>query len=583
MDASLYARALQSGRVSPGLQCTGLSGRIIRGTKPEDFSTLSDDPDRQVVMLVGSDGLQKLLGKTGHDMLVEIGYESDYIRRKVGEGNRFKLVVFPDGSPARLATWDNVAAIVEEIYPDVAPILRLHMSELSNMTFDKIEALAGFDFSEVDKNGKADPRYMTHERFRNSAGTLVNTRAFLYFTLHLRELYTGDGYTKTHDGRRGLMEYIVPNRPLSEFDGIEVVDIQVTLPTGTTMSTQNTAVLPLPPHYSVDQDKKAGELYAIPYQGLVTEARGWRQQHAIKLAANDRLKVALLVVDGQNTFCIPSGELFVGGRSGDGAVQDSIRLAEFVYRNLGVITSIFPTMDTHLAMQIFHEMWIVDQNGDHPQPGSIISNDDVQKGVWQVSKEVAFSMRTSWAELQRQFKDYSQKLSSGGKYPLLVWPYHAMLGGPNHALVAILEEAFFFHNIARASQTSFQIKGGNPLTENYSIFRPEVLTGPGDVPIAQKNTKFLEILLEYDVVIIAGQAKSHCVAWTIDDLLTELGTRDPQLVSKVYLLEDCTSSVVIPVFDFTDMGNDAFRRFEAAGMHVVKSTDPIETWPGISL
>jgi len=48
--------------------------------------------------------------------------------------------------------------------------------------------------------------------------------------------------------------------------------------------------------------------------------------------------------------------------------------------------------------------------------------------------------------------------------------------------------------------------------------------------------------------------------------------------------EDCTSPVVIPgVIDFTQQGNDAFARFAAAGMHVVKSTDPIETWPEVNL
>jgi nicotinamidase-related amidase len=60
--------------------------------------------------------------------------------------------------------------------------------------------------------------------------------------------------------------------------------------------------------------------------------------------------------------------------------------------------------------------------------------------------------------------------------------------------------------------------------------------------------------------------------------------RDRKLVEKVYLLEDCTSPVVIPgVMDYTDPADAAFRRFADAGMHVVRSTDPINTWPGIKL
>jgi len=90
--------------------------------------------------------------------------------------------------------------------------------------------------------------------------------------------------------------------------------------------------------------------------------------------------------------------------------------------------------------------------------------------------------------------------------------------------------------------------------------------------------------LDFDVIVIAGQAKSHCVAWTIDDLLADILAQDKRLVEKVYLLEDCTSPVVVPgVIDYTDQADAAFQRFADAGMHVVRSTDPVESWPGIKL
>ena len=56
------------------------------------------------------------------------------------------------------------------------------------------------------------------------------------------------------------------------------------------------------------------------------------------------------------------------------------------------------------------------------------------------------------------------------------------------------------------------------------------------------------------------------------------------MAEKVYLLEDCTSPIVIPgVADYTEEANVAFQRFADAGMHIVRSTDPIDDWPGISL
>ena len=64
------------------------------------------------------------------------------------------------------------------------------------------------------------------------------------------------------------------------------------------------------------------------------------------------------------------------------------------------------------------------------------------------------------------------------------------------------------------------------------------------------------------MVIIAGQAKSHCVAWTIDDLLKSIRMSDNRLAEKVYLLEDCMSPVVIPdVIDYTEEANRAFAHY----------------------
>ena len=90
------------------------------------------------------------------------------------------------------------------------------------------------------------------------------------------------------------------------------------------------------------------------------------------------------------------------------------------------------------------------------------------------------------------------------------------------------------------------------------------------------------MLKDVDRLLIAGQAKSHCVAWTIADLLDDLRKEDPVLAQKIYLLEDCTSPVVTPVVDYTDAANDAFARFAEVGMHLVRSTDPVESWPDFS-
>jgi nicotinamidase-related amidase len=337
--------------------------------------------------------------------------------------------------------------------------------------------------------------------------------------------------------------------------------------------------LPVPPFFN---PASVGEVWRVPYQERAGQAELWAREHCLSPAAEDDFKIGLLAVDVQNTFCIPGFELFVAGRSGTGAVNDNQRLCEFVYRNLDAITRIIPTMDTHQAMQIFHAVYLVDETGEHPEPLTLVSVEDVERGRWRFNPALCWNLGVTEEQGRQYLLHYVRSLQASGKYDLTIWPYHAMLGGIGHALVSAVEEAVFFHTLARHSQPEFEVKGSNPFTEHYSVLGPEVTEGPKGEALADKNGQLVAKLLEFDAVIIAGQAKSHCVAWTIDDLLEGLLARDEALARKVYLLEDCTSPVVVPgVIDYTEQADAAFRRFSEAGMHVVRSTDPMSTWPGM--
>jgi nicotinamidase-related amidase len=338
--------------------------------------------------------------------------------------------------------------------------------------------------------------------------------------------------------------------------------------------------LPLPAHFDPN---RVGEVWRVPYEDRAREAAAWADELALGRAADDVFRLCVLAVDVQNTFCIPDFELFVAGRSGTGAVDDNRRLCEFLYRNLGEITQIFPSLDTHHAMQVFHAIWLVDEHGNHPDPYTLVSAQDVASGRWQMNDAVAEALGIDVDYADRHLTYYTRRLAEGGKYDLTVWPYHAMLGGIGHALVSAVEEAIFFHGIARYSNPEFQVKGDNPLTEHYSMLGPEVTEGPDGDRLGGKNAKLIEKLLTFDAVVVAGQAKSHCLAWTIDDLLGDDDVRE-RLAERTYLLEDCTSPVVVPgVVDYTDEADAAFERYAAAGMHVVRSTDPIASWPGLAM
>jgi nicotinamidase-related amidase len=332
--------------------------------------------------------------------------------------------------------------------------------------------------------------------------------------------------------------------------------------------------LPVPAHFDA---VRVGEVWRVPYEERAREARAWGRQHGVAPAADDAFRVCLVAVDVQNTFCIPGFELFVTG-----AVDDNQRLCEFVYRNLATITQVVPSLDTHRLIQVFHAMWLVDEDGEHPGPYTIVSAQDVETGRWRVNDEAARALGIDVAYARRHLAHYTRRLAEGGKYDLTVWPYHAMLGGIGHALVPAVEEAIFFHAVARQSQPHFEVKGDAALTEHYSMLGPDVTEGPDGDRLGRRSSELIEKLLGFDAVVVAGQAKSHCLAWTIDDLLLRDDARASGLTRRTYLLEDCTSPVTVPgVADFTAEANAAFARFAAAGMHVVRSTEPIERWPGL--
>jgi nicotinamidase-related amidase len=328
----------------------------------------------------------------------------------------------------------------------------------------------------------------------------------------------------------------------------------------------------LPPWFN---SETVGDVWRVPYGDRAQDAKTWQQQQQIRPASEDQRRLGLLLIDVQNTFCIPGFELFVGGRSGRGAVEDNQRLCEFIYRHLGDITEIIATMDTHSALQIFHPAFWVNDAGEHPAPMSTLELADIEARTWRINPEIVPMLPLN-IDPDAYARHYAGQLTQESKYPLTIWAYHGMTGGIGHSLVAAVEEACFVHSLVRRSPTRYELKGMHPLTENYSVLKPEVQTMADGTAIAETNTALIEHLLSFDQLIIAGQAKSHCVAWTVRDLGQEIRDRHPQnpetMAQKIYLLEDCTSPVVIPgVVDFSEGADAAFADCANLGMQRVSS------------
>ncbi len=308
-------------------------------------------------------------------------------------------------------------------------------------------------------------------------------------------------------------------------------------------------------------------------------------------ASADGFTVELVAIDMQKDFCFPEGSLYVAGRGGAGAVEDSDRIARLIYGNLGRITAITATMDTHYPLQIFFAAFWRDRDGAAPAPHTIIALKDVQAGRYSPAPGLAAALGLAdddW--LAKQCLHYCAELERVGKYQLYIWPEHCLLGSAGHMLGGVFHEARLFHAYVRDAENRVEIKGGHALSENYSVFNPEVLSRwDGRGSLAEKRSDFLDKLLARDAIVFVGQAASHCVMSSIDDLLAEIEARDPALAEKCYVVTDCMSAVTVPdgdggfLADFTDNAEQAFGRYADAGMHLVQSTLDMRGWPGMKL
>lgn len=235
-------------------------------------------------------------------------------------------------------------------------------------------------------------------------------------------------------------------------------------------------------------------------------------------------RIELLVIDPQVDFCDPArGALYVPG-----AEHDMARLAAMVRRLKGRLDDVHVTLDSHHFIHIAHPIFWKDSKGAHPPAFTSISRTEVEEGVW----------TPTVPGMYRRALDYVRRLEQNGRYGLTVWPPHCLIGSPGHAVSPDLFAALTEWE-TRFAFVDYVTKGSNILTEHYSAVQADV-PDPSDAS-TQINTRLVQTLEQADLVAIAGEARTHCLANTVRDIANAFG--DDSFVSKLVLLTDASSDI----------------------------------------
>lgn len=268
-------------------------------------------------------------------------------------------------------------------------------------------------------------------------------------------------------------------------------------------------------------------------------------------ADEDTEKNVLLLIDAQVDFVHEDGALSVPG-----AVDDTRRIIEWLFDNSGRISKIIASLDSHIPNQIFSPSWWVDANGNHPDPFTVITSEQVQAGDWKPLYQIDWS------------QEYVERLEENAKKQLMIWPYHTLIGTPGHTITPALYEAIAYHSAARQVAPLFITKGTVPKTEHYSIFEPEVK--PDNLDGGGVDHDLFESLKQYDKIYVAGQAKSHCVLESVASMMRHY---DRDTIEKIYLLQDAMSSVANPDIDFDAMADETYAQFAENGLNLTTTAE----------
>lgn len=255
-----------------------------------------------------------------------------------------------------------------------------------------------------------------------------------------------------------------------------------------------------------------------------------------------------LIIDAQNDFVKPDGALPVAG-----AVGDMERLSKFIQNNSKQFRDWYATLDSHQIYDISHPIWWKDKNGNNVPPFTMITSADINNGVYTPAIHPQWSI------------NYIKELEAQGEFNHMVWTEHCLIGTEGHNIYKPLMETLMAWEREFTTQVRYVTKGSNPYTEHFGAFRANIVM-PKDLTTAF-NQPLLTQLTNSAGVFLAGEARSHCVANTLKQLMEEA----PSLMNKLIILEDCMSDVPnLPQSFYDSVQTNIYDKAKSLGVRFVK-------------
>ncbi|MEK8029558.1 cysteine hydrolase [Ideonella sp. DXS29W] len=278
-------------------------------------------------------------------------------------------------------------------------------------------------------------------------------------------------------------------------------------------------------------------------------------------------RTQLLIIDPQNDFCdLPDShrpiDPLTQARMAPalpvvGAHADMLRLAHFVNAARDALDAISITLDSHHRIDIAHPGFWCQADGTTVSPFTTITAAQVRAGAYRPRDATALPRAMA----------YLDELDRLGRYTLMVWPVHCEIGTWGHNVHADLKAALASWEEQRLAVVQTVTKGENPWTEHYSAMQAEV--PDADDPHTQLNQALIDQLDQADLLLIGGEASSHCVKATTEHIVTHLRSGR---MDKVVLLTDAMS----PVGGFEAQHEAFFADMRARGVRLARCDEALQ-------